>query len=240
MGIASRRPRLAFPPEPTARRMPTARTFRHPIARSVARAAMLALVAALAACGWSRGKAEPPPSGETFGAGDMYSRTYPVPAATACDATRRALLGQGYVIGKVATDALEASKRFQPEDDVHTQLELRATCLPQAGGGAIVFVNAVQDRYALKTTVKSASVGVSMLGSVSLPIGSSGANLVRVASNTVQNEDFYRRFFERVKFYLPSATGPSGAAPPPEPETPPDPPPQVESPPRTDVGTQPG
>src|SRR5690606_35687616 len=48
-----------------------------------------------------------------------------------------------------------------------------------------VFANAVQDRYDLNTTTMSASVGLSMLGSVSLPIGTSGANQVRVASNTV-------------------------------------------------------
>lgn len=168
------------------------------------------MTAALAACGWNR-KAEPPPSGETFGAEDTYSRTYPVPPATACEATRRALLGQGYVISEAAPDALKAVKSFQPESDVHTQLNVRATCVEQPGG-AIVFVNAVQDRFVLNTTVKSASVGVSMLGSVSLPIGASGANLVRVASKTVQNQDFYRRFFERVAYYVPNT---EGLAPPP-------------------------
>lgn len=192
-------------------------------ARFVCRSVTLAALAlSLAACGWSRGKEEPPPSGETFGADDTYSRVYPVPPATACEATRRALLGQGYVIGKASADALEATKSFQPEADVHTQLNVRATCVPQSGGESIVFVNAVQDRYALKTQANSASVGVSMIGSVSLPIGSSGANLVRVASNTVQNEDFYRRFFERVKFYLPGTEG-TTPPPPPEPAGPPDP-----------------
>lgn len=181
------------------------------------------LVLSLAACGSNRSKEEPPPLGETFSAEDTYSRSYPVPPASACEAVRRALLGQGYVIGKVSAEALEATKSFQPEADVHTQLNVRATCVPKSGGDSIVFVNAVQDRYELKTTTKSASVGVSVLGSVSLPIGTSGANLVRVASNTVQNVDFYGRFFERVKFYLPSTEGTVKPPPPPEPETPPDP-----------------
>ena len=185
--------------------------------------AIALLVAALAACGWNRGKEEPPPSGETFGAEDTYSRSFPVPPATACEATRRALLGQGYVIGNATQDAMEAIKNFQPESDVHTQLNVRATCVSKSGGGSIVFVNAVQDRYSLKTTTKSASVGLSVLGSVSLPIGTSGANLVRVGSNTVQNKSFYHRFFERVEYYLPSTEGVVQPPPPPEPETPPDP-----------------
>ena len=184
-----------------------------------------ATVALVTACGRGN-RAEAPPSGETFGAEDTYSRSYPVAPATACEAARRALLGQGYVIGRFAADALEASKSFQPESDVHTQLNVRTTCVPQAGGGALVFVNALQDRYALKTQPTSASVGVSMIGSVSLPIGSSNANLVRVGSNTVQNRDFYRRLFDRVAFYLPG-TPEAGAAPPAvEPDGPPDPVPQ--------------
>ncbi|TQD45291.1 DUF2242 domain-containing protein [Marilutibacter aestuarii] len=192
-------------------------------ARSPFRAlAVLGLAATLAACGFNR-KSEPPPLGETFGADDTYSRTYAVPPATACEATRRALLGQGYVIGKNDGDTLQATKSFQPESDIHTQLKVRATCLAQPGGGAIVFVNAVQDRYVLNTSVKSASVGVSMIGSVSLPIGTSGGDLVRVATNTVQNQDFYRRFFERVAAFIPSTEGLGPAPPPAVFETLPDP-----------------
>lgn len=191
---------------------------RYPRGRAVA---SLILAAALASCGFGREKEPPPPLGETFSAEDTYSRSYPMPPAAACEAARRALLGQGYVIGDASADALTAVKSFQPESDVHTQLHVRTTCVRQADGGSIVFVNAVQDRYALKTQTKSASVGVSVLGSVSVPIGSSGATLVRVASNTVQNTGFYSRFFDRVAYYLPGAD--AVMAPPPEPDVPPDP-----------------
>lgn len=183
----------------------------------------LAISIALAGCGLRGAKQEPPPSGETFGADDTYSRTYSVAPGAACEASRRALLGQGYVIGKAGADAVEANKNFQLDAEIHTQLNVRVTCLAQDEGQAVVFVNAVQDRYALKTQSNSASVGVGVLGSVSLPVGSSGAALVKVASNTVQNQDFYSRFFDRVKYYLPAKPGEKTAPPPSEPATPPDP-----------------
>lgn len=196
-----------------------------PVATPSIRSAVSAIILAslLAACGSNRNKAEAPPLGETFGAEDTYSRSYPVPPATACEAARRALLGQGYLIAKQAPDALEATKVFQPASDMHTQLNVRTTCVPQADGGSIVFINAVQDRHSLRSQSSSASVGVSMLGSVSvpIPIGGNNASLVRVGSNTVQNQEFYRQLFDRVAFYLPGT--PDMAPPPPEPDTPPDP-----------------
>ena len=199
----------------------------HPWSRAAlaARPLLACLVAlALCACG-SRGgqRAEAPPLGETFGAQDTYSREYPVPPATACEAARRALLGQGYVIAREDPGSLEATKVFQPQSDLHTQLNVRATCVSHAGGGSIVFLNAVQDRHALKAQSSSASVGVSMIGSVSLPVPiGSNANLVRVGSNTVQNQEFYQRLFDRVDYYLPG-TPRTTPPPPPEPDLPPDP-----------------
>jgi uncharacterized protein DUF2242 len=182
----------------------------------------LVVAASLTACGANRTKEEPAPLGETFGADDTYSRSYAVAPSIACEATRRALLGQGYVIGKMSAEAVEAIKNFQPQSDVHTQLKVLTTCVPRSDGGSIVFINAVQDRYTLQSQSNSASVGVSMIGSVSLPVpGGSNGNLVRVGSNTVQNQDFYRRLFDRVTFYLPGT--PADAPPPPEPEGPPDP-----------------
>ena len=189
--------------------------------------AVIALAAALtlAACGSKRSRSEAPPLGEVFGAEDPYSRRYPVEPTVACEATRRALLGQGYIIKQATAESLEASKHFQPESDTHTQLNVRATCVPQVGGSAIVFINAVQERYALKSQSSSASVGVSMIGSVSVPvpIGGGNANLVRVGSNTVQNQDFYTRLFDRVSFYLPGTPAEAVIAPQAEPELPPDP-----------------
>ena len=188
--------------------------------------AVIALAAALtlAACGSKRSRSEAPPLGEVFGAEDTYSRSYPVGPTVACEATRRALLGQGYIIKQATAESLEASKHFQPESDTHTQLNVRATCVPQVGGSAIVFINAVQERYALKSQSSSASVGVSMIGSVSVPvpIGGGNANLVRVGSNTVQNQDFYTRLFDRVSFYLPGTPADAVIAPA-ELELPPDP-----------------
>ncbi|MDN5780458.1 MAG: DUF2242 domain-containing protein [Luteimonas sp.] len=182
----------------------------------------LAVAMLLAGCA-SHPKPDVAPSGETFDADDTYSRSYESQPAQACEAAQRALLGQGYVVSRASGEGVEASKNFQPDAETHTQLVVRVTCMQHRDGGALVFVNAVQDRYALKKTSSSASLGVGVLGSVSLPVGSSDDSLVKVASNTVQNQAFYRRFFDRVKYYMPSEPDRAAAPPPPEPAAPPDP-----------------
>lgn len=141
---------------------------------------------------------------ESFDSGDTYSRTVPGTPAQACEAARRTLLSQGYAIARADADAVEANKNFQPSEDSHEQLVLRISCAPR-GDEALVFISAVQDRYALKKSPTSASVGVGALGSVSLPFGSNDDSLVKVASSTVQDADFYRRFFARLQQYLPAA-----------------------------------
>jgi len=96
---------------------------------------------------------------------------------------------------------------------------LRISCAPR-GSQALVFVSAVQDRYALKKSPTSASVGVGALGSVSLPFGSNDDSLVKVASSTITDAEFYRRFFQRLQQYLPAA---AKAEPQPQPQPPPQP-----------------
>jgi hypothetical protein len=66
-----------------------------------------------------------------------------------------------------------------------------------------MFANALQDRYALKKINNSASLGVGVLGSVSMPIGSSDDSMVKVASETVSAAKFYERFFALVELFLP-------------------------------------
>jgi hypothetical protein len=77
-------------------------------------------------------------------------------------------------------------------------------CAPDSKGSnsTTAFVNAVRDRYSLKKSSNSASLGVGVLGSVSLPIGYTDDALVKVASETIQTKKFYQQFFELVERYL--------------------------------------
>ncbi|MCS3847212.1 hypothetical protein GGR70_002222 [Xanthomonas campestris] len=180
----------------------------------IARGALLGALAALAGCGGSKG--DTMLMRESFNSDDTYSRNVSATSPQACEAARRVLLSQGYAVTRADAAAVEGSKNFQlKEADQSEQLNLRISCAGQDGGTAQVFVSALQDRYALKKSSTSASVGVGVLGSLSVPVGSSGDSLVRVSSTTVQDAAFYKRFFERLNSYLPKVAeaAPAAAAP---------------------------
>lgn len=149
------------------------------------------------------GRAFPPQ--EQFDSGTTYSRLFQASPGRTCEAARRALLSQGYIIQSYGADLVEGRKNFQPEVDTHLQMTIRVVCVPEAGQGAsssLGFVTALQDTYALKKSANSASVGVGAIGSLSLPITSESDSLVRVGSVTITTAAFYESFFELVRKYL--------------------------------------
>lgn len=85
------------------------------------------------------------------------------------------------------------------------QISFNITCVPDMGDKqrSTMFANALQDRYTLKKSNTSASLGVGVLGSVSMPIGSTDDSMVKVASETVTASQFYDRYFALVESYLP-------------------------------------
>ena len=158
-------------------------------------------VALLAACTTSRQAVY---QNEAFGDTNTYSHVYLASAAETCEAARRALLSQGYVITSSRADAVNGRKNFQPNGEVHAEIEFHVVCAPDSADGknSVAFVNALQDHYALKKTNNAASVGVPALGSVSLPFSASDDSLVKVASQTILEPKFYDRFFGLVERYL--------------------------------------
>ena len=141
---------------------------------------------------------------ENFGSVATYSRLFDATPAQTCEASRRALLSQGYVISSSSADLVEGKKSFQPEPESHLQMVVRVVCVPEANDGKVSlgFVTAIQDTYALRKTNNSASVGVGAIGSVSLPFSSSSESLVKVGSETIAKDTFYDSFFDLVKRYL--------------------------------------
>ncbi|OXI25470.1 DUF2242 domain-containing protein [Burkholderia sp. AU15512] len=133
-----------------------------------------------------------------------YAHTFHSKSDAACEAARRALLSQGYVVSSSRNDAVDGSKNFQPNNDMHVVIEFHVVCADANADGtsSIAYVNAVQDRYTLKKSNTSASVGLSVFGSLSLPIGSSDDALVKTASETIPAGVFYERFFNLVEHFL--------------------------------------
>ncbi|HEY6132089.1 MAG TPA: DUF2242 domain-containing protein [Halioglobus sp.] len=141
--------------------------------------------------------------------------------AMACESARRSLLGQGYLIETANSDVVKGRRSYKSEDQENTFIEMTVVCLPETAGSTL-FANGVLSTYALKKSSSSASVGLSALGSISLPIGQSADSLVKVSEVTIDDREFYQRFFTAVDGILDAMlAGKVDPTPPAEPVTPP-------------------
>ncbi|APA87084.1 DUF2242 domain-containing protein [Paraburkholderia sprentiae WSM5005] len=164
-------------------------------------AALFGLLA-LAACSSTP---QPKFTEELFETGaSPYARNFNSSTGDSCEAARRALLSQGYLTTMSRPDTVDGTKNFQPTGDTHVVVEFHVVCTPgeEAADTSIVYVNAVQNGFALKKSDTSASVGLSVLGSLSLPIRSNSDAMVKISSETIPSGKFYDRFFSLVDHYL--------------------------------------
>ncbi|RMT81647.1 putative Lipoprotein [Pseudomonas viridiflava] len=114
------------------------------------------------------------------------------------------MLSQGYIITSSDPKMIAGRKSFQQTGETHIEISFNLVCAADVkAGSSTMFANALQDRYALKKTNNSASLGVGVLGSLSMPIGSTDDSMVKVASETVASAKFYERFFGLVENFLP-------------------------------------
>ena len=149
-----------------------------------------------------------------FDSASMHTRHVLASQANTCEAARRALLSQGYLVNTATADTVSGRKYYQPQHDVHYEVEMRVVCAPEGQGDArtSAFASALQDRYVIKKVNNSASLGVGGLGSVSLPVSATDDTLVKVGSETITDAQFYERFFQLFARYVslaPASTAPA-------------------------------
>lgn len=139
-----------------------------------------------------------------FDSSSMYVRRMDAAQADTCEAARRALLSQGYLVQAATSEMVTARKFYQPNPDTHYTVEMRVVCAPEGDNGerSSAFASAVQDRYVIKKVNNSASLGVGGLGSVSLPFSATDDTLVKVGSETINDAQFYSRFFQLFERYV--------------------------------------
>lgn len=164
------------------------------------------VVLVLAGCGSASRRVNYEP--EAFGSTTTHTRDYEATEAQTCEAARRALLSQGYMITAANADLVTGRKSFQPAAEVHVEVEFRVVCAREstrsgkASKSTVAFATALQDRYGIKKVNNSASLGVGAIGSLSLPFSSSDDAMVKVASETLTDERFYDRFFTLLDRFL--------------------------------------
>ena len=177
---------------------------------------LLARCLGIAACAWLAGCARMPESmpglernlpftPNDFDSAGMHTRHIDASQEHTCEAARRALLSQGYLVHTATSELVAGRKYYQPHTDIHYEVEMRVVCAPEGQGDTrtSAFASALQDRYVIKKINNSASLGVGALGSVSLPVSATDDTLVKVGSETVSDPQFYERFFQLFERYVP-------------------------------------
>ena len=141
---------------------------------------------------------------EEFGNADMFTYSVPGTGVEGCEAARRALLSQGYIISDANSSTIRGRRKFQANHETHVEIEFTVVCAANSKGSnsATIFANAVRDQYALKKSSTSASLGVGGIGSISLPFGETKDSLVKVASETISDAKLYGRFFDLLERYM--------------------------------------
>ena len=160
---------------------------------------------------------------ESFATDSPFTLKLTEPVTVACESARRSLLGQGYLIDTVAGEQVKGRKAYRREDNQNTFIEMNVVCVADRKGSTL-YANGVLSTYDLKKSGNSASVGISAVGSISLPFGQSADSLVKIAEETIEDKAFYGRFFAAVGHVLkemedrpdedasaPEKTGPASA-----------------------------
>lgn len=164
---------------------------------------LAACLLALALAGCNSLSPTPPPAtrvfdSERFDNAAPYSRAFAFNPAAACQAARRALLSQGYMLYMEEAARLHGRKFFRPANGQVVELAINVVCLPGTAAGstgAVVFATAWQDAFITKRNPVAASVGMPVLGNLSMPVASTEDSLIKVGVETVQDPDYYARFF---------------------------------------------
>lgn len=124
-----------------------------------------------------------------------YSSRDPVGA---CEIGKRALLSQGYQIDGSQSLTMRGEKYFQPRLDQATKLTITLVCLPSSLG-AVIYANALETQFELKSRGSSAGFSVSGMGSLSLPWSVDKDTLVKTGDITITAPEFYQKLFELIK-----------------------------------------
>ena len=148
----------------------------------------------LAACGGAGSYAQR----EEFASEARHRRDFAVAAPSLCDAARRAMLGDGYIVTRSEDGPLLGGKEFQVDENRHAILNLYVNCEPRAGG-ATLFVTATEEHFDVKATRQSSTIGFPVLAPLYFGTLREAESQVKIRGETITENAFYERYYRAVQ-----------------------------------------
>jgi hypothetical protein len=130
-----------------------------------------------------------------------FSETFAGPSDAICWSVKRALLSQGYMLDRTSeAGVLTGTREFQADPKLNVTVHLQTSCADNRDGTSIVFVTASREESRLQKMKQSTSVGV---GPATLTMPSGSAEVLGVVRReTIQDPDFYHRFFALINGFV--------------------------------------
>ena len=135
---------------------------------------------------------------EEFSANDKYHRHFQTSPEALCDAARRALLSDGYLVNHADALRLVGGKEFQIEAQQHAIVNVYVNC-DQRSGGSILYVTATEEHFDVKSLSQSSSIGFPMVAPIYYGTQSESDAQVKTHGETVSEREFYERFYRAVQ-----------------------------------------
>lgn len=137
---------------------------------------------------------------EVFRPQTQFSEKIQRPSKVVCWSVKRAFLTQGYMLDNSADSAtLTGVKNYQTDNETTVTLRLQTTCAQNNDGSSTVFATASRDIAKVQEEKQHRSAGISYF-TLTVPAGTKDT-LQIVKRETVQDRDFYKRFYALVRSF---------------------------------------
>ena len=135
---------------------------------------------------------------EEFSADEKHHRDFQACPQALCDAARRALLGDGYLVNRADAQRLVGGKEFQVEAQQHAIVNIHVNC-DQRRGGSTLYVTATEEHFDVKSLRQSSSIGFPVVAPIYYGTQSEADAQVKTHGETVSEREFYERFYRAVQ-----------------------------------------
>jgi len=147
--------------------------------------------------------AVPGPLGELVAPPEpRHRRDFAEDASRVCEASRYALLQDGYVVERRGDEgfvgARESHVKTEDKDDGYVHVRVYVTCLAREIGSAL-FVTATEEHFGVKMIRESTLIGLPLVSPISVGSRTEGEQQVKFRGKTIEEQAFYDRFYKAVR-----------------------------------------